>query len=131
MKAQAAPATKALGLAEIHRNQKEGGSAAAAQLASANSSRATRTHIQISQYGDGNMRLARQISAHPRTTATTARWISSHLKPSASDSCRSVRSALRKVCQLKTMAPATPMRKAVGTPFSMTSTSPVQECVCQ
>src|SRR5271156_560541 len=131
MRAQAAPATKALGLAANQRNQNEGGSAAAAQLANANSSRATRTHIQISQYGEGNIRLARHSAVHPKRATITARWINSHLKPSAPDSSSSDRSALRKVSQLNPIAPATPMMKALGTPFSMASTTQVQWWVCQ
>src|SRR5689334_11609414 len=123
MRAKAAPARKAPGLEANQRNQKEGGSMAIAQLASASSSRATRTHIQISQYGEGNIRLARHSAAHPKSAATTARWVSSHLKPPALESATSDRSALRKVSQLSSVAPATPMMKAVGTPFSMASTS--------
>src|SRR6266567_7143649 len=100
MRAKAAPATKALGLEASQRSQREGGSAAIAQLASASSSKATRTHIQISQYGEGNIRLAPHSAAHPRSTATTARWVNSHLKPTALESSTSDRSALRKASQL-------------------------------
>src|SRR5208283_3845630 len=83
MRANAAPATKARGLEASQRSQKEGGSAAIAQLASAISSKATRTHIQISQYGEGNIRLARHSAAHPSSAAISARWVNSHLKPPA------------------------------------------------